>query len=341
MLDLIALWFYFFIALLGFAILALLFIAPIIAVIVIPIVLFNKKYKESTYYKSTKLPYFAVRYNKGRYGEYLTYKNLEFFESMGAKFLFNVYIPKQNGQTTECDIIMLCHKGIFVFESKNYEGWIFGNESQKNWYQILPTGKGRSHKQPFYNPIMQNRSHTKHLKSFLNKEIPIWSVIVFSDRCTFKNIRIQSPDVYVIHRSNVTNTVTNVVNNIEEHCLSDEDVLQIYNKLYPFSQVSSAVKSTHIANIERNTKPKIYEKKVELSAVTDTEQTVNSESVVSNPPEENSENLCVKQKESPQILYCPKCKGQLVLRTTSRGSNIGNKFWGCSNYPKCRYMKKL
>lgn len=55
----------------------------------------------------------------------------------------------------------------------------FGSESQKNWYQTLPSGRGRSHKEHFYNPIMQNRSHIKHLKAFLNKEIPMYSVITF------------------------------------------------------------------------------------------------------------------------------------------------------------------
>jgi len=33
---------------------------------------------------------------------------------------------------------------------------------------------------------------------------------------------------------------------------------------------------------------------------------------------------------------CPKCGGELVLRTAKRGPNAGGRFWGCSNYPKCR-----
>jgi restriction system protein len=33
---------------------------------------------------------------------------------------------------------------------------------------------------------------------------------------------------------------------------------------------------------------------------------------------------------------CPQCDGTLVLREAKRGKNIGQKFWGCSNYPKCR-----
>jgi len=38
---------------------------------------------------------------------------------------------------------------------------------------------------------------------------------------------------------------------------------------------------------------------------------------------------------------CPKCGGEMVLRTAQKGPNPGQKFWGCSNYPKCRFTKPL
>lgn len=149
-------------------------------IVIVVLVKKNKEYKNGSYYQITKLPYHSVKHDIGRYGEYLTYKYLKQFESNGAKFLFNVYIPKENGETTEIDVLMICSNGIFVFESKNYSGWIFGSESQKNWYQTLPSGRGRSHKEHFYNPIMQNRSHIKYLKAFLNKEIPMYSAMSLS-----------------------------------------------------------------------------------------------------------------------------------------------------------------
>jgi len=91
----------------------------------------EKEYKNGAYYTTTRHPYHYVRFDKGRYGEYLIYKNLQKFETIGARFLFNVYIPKVTGGTTELDVLMICPKGIFVFESKNFSGWIFGKESQK------------------------------------------------------------------------------------------------------------------------------------------------------------------------------------------------------------------
>jgi restriction system protein len=38
---------------------------------------------------------------------------------------------------------------------------------------------------------------------------------------------------------------------------------------------------------------------------------------------------------------CPECGGELVLRTARRGPNPGQEFWGCSNYPKCKFTKSL
>jgi restriction system protein len=35
---------------------------------------------------------------------------------------------------------------------------------------------------------------------------------------------------------------------------------------------------------------------------------------------------------------CPKCDRHMVLRTSGKGRNVGNHFWGCSGFPRCRYI---
>ena len=53
------------------------------------------------------------------------------------------------------------------------------------------------------------------------------------------------------------------------------------------------------------------------------------------------------QKErlvSPELApanLCPKCGGEMLMRTAQRGRNPGQKFWGCSNFPRCRYTKPV
>ena len=36
---------------------------------------------------------------------------------------------------------------------------------------------------------------------------------------------------------------------------------------------------------------------------------------------------------------CPKCGSELILRTVKSGDKAGSQFYGCSNFPKCRYTR--
>ncbi len=36
--------------------------------------------------------------------------------------------------------------------------------------------------------------------------------------------------------------------------------------------------------------------------------------------------------------HCPKCENEMILRTASKGKNAGGQFWGCSTYPRCRFV---
>lgn len=280
---------------------------------------FNYNYKKCSYYRNTSLPFLSVISDKGRLGEYMTYKKLKNYEAQGAKFLFNVYIPKENEETTEIDVLMICRKGIFTFESKNYSGWIFGNEWQKNWYQTLPSGKGRSRKEIFFNPVMQNKSHIKHLRKLIDESIPIWSIIVFSERCTLKKIEISSNDVVVIKRDQILFPVSLIFKNATDF-LSDMEITDIYNKLLPYTQVNDTIKQNHISNVQ-----KLYSK-IDNASEAGVSQTAIAET--------NAET-----KFQEEAWNCPKCGALLVLRTAKRGANIGKEFYGCSNYPKCRYIR--
>lgn len=346
--------------------LVLLFLNPVVLIpaiiIIIVLVKKNKEYKSGAYYQVTKLPYHSVRHDTGRYGEYLTYKYLKHMEANGAKFLFNVYIPKGNGETAEIDVLMICPKGIFVFESKNYSGWIFGSESQKNWYQTLPAGRGRSHKEHFYNPIMQNRSHIKHLKSLLGEQFPMRSIIVFSDRCTLKSVQIKSNDISVINRYNVAPVVSAICNQTPTDILSESNITELYNKLYPLTQIDEIAKAQHIANIHNSlngqpvqetileyTPPVVTTLQTEVTNDTTAKHTevnpLDAETVAENaqpPLTELTEQISVEVKPiKKQIPKCPRCNGNLVLRTATRGANTGDQFYGCSNYPKCKYIQNI
>ena len=47
----------------------------------------------------------------------------------------------------------------------------------------------------------------------------------------------------------------------------------------------------------------------------------------------------VPSMDIPQARTCPRCGSTLVLREAKRGRHAGRKFWGCSGYPRCRYIE--
>jgi len=84
--------------------------------------------------------------------------------------------------TTQIDHIVVSRYGIFVIETKNYRGWIFGDQRSKQWTQVIYGKKTR-----FQNPLRQNYKHTKAVESFL--AVPssrVHSIVVFVGDSKFK-----------------------------------------------------------------------------------------------------------------------------------------------------------
>ena len=208
-------------------------------------------YKKSIYAKQTGYSFFKLLSDNGAIGEYNLSRKLKKYQEDGAVFLFNTYIPKNQDETTEIDVIMICKHGIFVFENKNYSGWIYGKENQKNWCQVLPTGKGKSHKEFFYNPVKQNKTHIKHLRTIIGQDIPIYSVITFSNRCTLKDITV-SDNICVVQLDDVHRTISSIIKKNNTNIIDDVKIDELYNLLSIYTNVSEDVKRKHIENIRNN-----------------------------------------------------------------------------------------
>lgn len=93
----------------------------------------------------------------------------------------DLIIPSRSG-TTQIDHIYVSIFGIFVIETKNYTGWIFGSEKQSKWTQVV-----YKQKHYFQNPLRQNYAHIKALSELLKlPEEKFHSMVVFLGDCELK-----------------------------------------------------------------------------------------------------------------------------------------------------------
>ena len=136
-------------------------------------------------------------------------------------------------------------KGLFVIESKNYSGWIFGNENNKQWTQTLPVGRRRSHKERFYNPIMQNATHIRAIRKYIDDTIPVYSAIAFSNKCTLKNVTVKS-SVILTYYSDLQKDIEYKLSKINNYTMTQELMNETYNKLSQYANVDASTRLQHI-----------------------------------------------------------------------------------------------
>ena len=124
--------------------------------------------------------YLIFFYSKGKAGEKAVARCLKLLPEEEYKVINDLMLPTTYG-TTQLDHVVISRFGIFVIETKNYRGFIYGGENTEKWTQNI-----WGNKYSMLNPIRQNNTHVKaleyHLKK-LNIDCYIHSIVAFSNRC--------------------------------------------------------------------------------------------------------------------------------------------------------------
>lgn len=192
------------------------------------------------------------------------------------QYVINDLILSNNGNTSQIDHIVINQRGVFVIETKNYSGEIYGSEKQREWTQVLAYGNVKN---KLYNPLKQNAAHVYNVKRIVGN-LPIHSLVVFVQNNTN---HIQANNV--ISLSALKKTLG-----------SGASILTV-------KQMETAYNLLRANKIEISTKKHI-------------------------------ENIKTQQWKVEHGV-CPRCGKRLVLRNGKYG-----EFFGCSNYPKCTFIKK-
>jgi predicted RNA-binding Zn-ribbon protein involved in translation (DUF1610 family) len=200
--------------------------------------------------------------------------------------LHNVTLDSPDG-TTQIDHVFLSPYGVFVLETKNMRGWIFGGEHQAHWTQQLYRQRFK-----FQNPVMQNYKHLKALEVALGiGPEHLHSVIAFVGGTTFKT---QMP-------ANVTQGMRFIryIKSFRDAVFNDEEVKAMLQELQTGRRAPTlATGREHVRRL--------------------------------------------KLRDDPTALrQCPRCGEALVVRRFKSGTNVGQPYWGCSAFPKCRTRQPM
>jgi hypothetical protein len=221
---------------------------------------------------------------KGMAGEKQVARILNTLDPNEYILINDLYLPKEDGKTTQIDHILIGPQGIFVIETKNYKGWITGSEHKQTWTQT-----NYKRKDKFYNPIWQNSGHIKALQTAIGDslhDVPIYSIIVFGRQAELKfNQPFKNATVINSHQ-------------LLSHIKSEESI-STYNLTYFKRQKINHLLSRFILN-DRKAQKEQSKKHVENLK-----------------NDKNERDL----KVSTNI--CPRCGSQLVIRKGKNGEFKG------------------
>ena len=184
--------------------------------------------------------------DQGSSGERIIYRTLvDQIHVPEDQILRNVYVPTEDGKTSEIDLLVVSKKGLLVFECKNYAGNIYGDAKRNKWIQYL--GKKKSF---FYNPFMQNRSHVKHLKKYLEQygDLPAIPMVTTITRGKWK-VKNYGPEDYLL---GYNCHLKDILSETPDSELMAQHFKAIIAKLQPLSRPGESIKEEHIEQIQHD-----------------------------------------------------------------------------------------
>lgn len=175
---------------------------------------------------------------KGVIGEKFVALKLDRLPKSNYKVINNLVLNVSDW-TSQIDHVVISDFGLFVIETKNLKGWIFGGEHSEYWTQVIYNWKSR-----FYNPILQNRSHVRALKHCLIEfpQVNYIPIVVFSNSSTLK----LETNYEVVYSAHLLKTIKSYS---EEVTLSEAEKEAIFSSLSSANDSANYKRSSHIKSI--------------------------------------------------------------------------------------------
>ncbi|AFQ19719.1 nuclease-related domain-containing protein [Bacillus thuringiensis] len=174
---------------------------------------------------------------KGKAGEKLVKRILGKLDSEGYCVLHDVTVYTEYGDTTQIDHIVISETGVFVIETKNYEGWIYGTEKSARWTQGIFRKKSS-----FQNPFRQNYKHIKAIEWVMEQQLPCISIAAFHPKCSIKRVHVPSKDKHVLYY----NELQKCIESYTDVQLTNDEVQHIYQTISRADITDKDIEKKHV-----------------------------------------------------------------------------------------------
>ena len=257
---------------------------------------------------------------------------------MDLAVIQDLYIKTKSGLSAQIDFFVVAPKCFYIIECKN----LFGNIEINNhgdFIRTLQFGK-KFYKEGIYSPITQNERHLKVLQECRTEDAGFFSRLMKNATFDsfFKGIVVLANPKTVVNDKYAKKEVKDKVIRADQLInFIRETEKQSKELAYTPKQMVECARGYLRFNVDE--RPDYGEKFEAL--VGEVEQVVDSKPDIVKEPINviNSENNPPEVSDSNMV--CPRCGSPLVLRTAKKGDNAGNQFYGCSAFPKCRYIQNL
>jgi len=180
-----------------------------------------------------------------------------------CKYLSDLLVinPKSKSGYSQIDHVVLTPYALFVIETKNYEGTIYGDKERAKW--------NVNGKFPLLNPFKQNYGHIQAINSVLKDvdALTFISIVSFTRRCTFKvneELRkIHSNDL-IVYDTELSDFISRKLNVLrlqsQVKVFSDEEICFLYNRLDENNIIDPLIRAKHvelIKNVKSESKDKL------------------------------------------------------------------------------------
>ena len=168
----------------------------------------------------------------GWFGELWTKQELKKLPSNTYKILNNIMIST-NDILHQIDHIIVSKYGIFVIETKQYNGYITGNKYDKKWIR-------HSHKRKYYytNPIRQNYGHVKAICELLDfDETKVFNVVCIPSRAILRvkhdGELVRNTNIcekIISYKTEIISDVDDITRKIITSNITNKKLIKLHNK---------------------------------------------------------------------------------------------------------------